>query len=207
MQKNHCRINAIPAYIAAILIVASCLALPQTSYAAASPGSAAQRYIECARPALQIGDAIVSQGNGGYGIEVQGERYFFVYDERLTFSLLSADGRSPAAHVKLDRSPSQFSEQSQWRERWMEDIAERSRVPLIRQAPAGSVTLLTVNKKALTGKSAGLSVLIDPAHQIFVQLEWDNSTSYAGPQDVAALQAATWKNLLPCLARDTAGSR
>jgi hypothetical protein len=203
MQTYAFRGNAICSRIAAIVMVAACCTLPQTSRAAAAPGTVAQRYVECARPSLRIGDAIASQGNGGYGIEVQGERYFFVYDERLTFSLLSADGRFPAAHVKVDRSSSQFSEQAQWRERWLEDIAERSGVPLIRQAPEGSIILLTVNKKALTGKSAGLSVLIDAPHQVFVQWEWDNSGNYAGPQDVAALQAATWKSLVPCLAKDT----
>lgn len=204
MQKYTCRSNAVFSRIAGILIVASCYMLPQVSRAAAPPGTVAQRYIECSRPSLQIGDAVVSQGSGGYGIEVRGERYFFVYDERLTFSLLSTDGRSPVAHVKADRSPSQFSEQAQWRERWLEDIAERSGVPLIRQTAVGNVTLLTVNKKALTGKFAGLSVLIDAPHQVFVQWEWDNATGYAGPQDVAALQAATWKTLVPCLAKDPA---
>lgn len=201
MQKYSRSGGAIFARLAGIFMVAVCLTSPRESRAEASASTVAERYVQCSRPLLRIGDAIASQGNGGYGIEVQGERYFFVFDERLTFSLLSADGSAGVAHVKIDQSPSEFSEQARWRERWMEDIAERSGVPLIRQGQTGKVTLFTVNKKALTGKSAGLSVLVDPQHKVFVQWEWDNSTNYAGPQDVVAVQAATWKNLLPCLAK------
>jgi hypothetical protein len=150
---------------------------------------------------LRVGDTVATLPGGGYGIEVQGERYFFVFDERSTFSLLSADGSASVAHIKVDRSPSKFSEQSQWRERWLADIAERSGVPLIRRTPSGKLKLLTVNKKALAGKSAGLSVLADSEHKVFVQWEWDNSATYTGPEDVAAIQAATWKKLIPCLAK------
>lgn len=201
MQKCSRSGGAILARLAGIIVLAICLTSPQESRAEASAVTVAERYVQCTRPLLRIGDAIASEGNGGYGIEVQGERYFFVFDERLTFSLLLADGSAGIAHVKIDRSPSEFNEQARWRERWLEDIAERSGVPLIRQGQTGGVTLFTVNKKALSGKSAGLSVLIDPRHKAFVQWEWDNSTKYAGPQDVVAVQAATWKNLLPCLAK------
>jgi hypothetical protein len=199
MKKYSCLGDAIFFRIAWSLIAAICLASALKSRAAAPVVTVAERYIECSRPLLRIGDPITNQGPGGYGIEVQGERYFFVFDERLTFSLLTADGGAAVAHVKIDRSSSEFNQQAQWRERWIKDIAERSGVPLIRQTPSGKVTLLTVNKKALTGKSAGLSVLIDSPHKAFVQWEWDISASYTGPHDVVAIQAATWKNLIPCL--------
>lgn len=201
MQKYARSGSAVISRLAAILIVATCLASPQKSRAETAGATVAERYIECSRPLLRIGDAVATLPGGGYGIEVQGERYFFIFDERSTFSLLSADGSSSVAHIKVDRSPSEFSEQSQWRERWLADIAERSGVPLIRQTPSGKLKLLTVNKKALTGKSAGLSVLADSEHKVFVQWEWDNSATYTGPQDVAAIQAATWKKLIPCLAK------
>lgn len=184
-----------------VVVVALCLTMAQQARAAAPVVNVAERYVACSSPPLRIGDAIESLGRGGYGIEVQGERYFFVFDERSTFSLLTADGGVAVAHVKVDRSPSEFSEQAQWRERWIADVAERSGVPLIRQTPSGKVTLFTVNKKTLTGKSAGLSVLIDSPRKVFVQWEWDNSANYTGPQDVVAIQAATWKNLIPCLAK------
>jgi hypothetical protein len=201
MQKYARSGSPIIARLTAILIVAICLTSPQKSRAGPPSATVAERYIECSRPLLQIGDAVAHLPSGGYGIEVQGERYFFVFDERSTFSLLSADGSSPVAHIKIDRSPSEFSEQSQWRERWLADIAERSGVPLIRQTPSAKLKLLTVNKKVLTGKSAGLSVLVDSEQKVFVQWEWDNSVSYTGPQDVAAIQDATWKKLIPCLAK------
>ena len=201
MQKYFGSGGSIISRLAGVVMVAICLALPQTSRAETAGVTVAERYVECLRPLLRIGDAVANQGAGGYGIEVQGEGYFFVFDERSTFSLLMADGNSPVAHVKIDRSPSEFSQQSQWRERWLADIAERSGVPLIRQTPHGKLKLLTVNKKALTGKSAGLSVLVDSEHKVFIQWEWDNAASYTGPQDVVAIQAATWKNLIPCLAK------
>ena len=186
--------------LAGTFSVAVCFALPTILHAEVSLSTAAKRYVECSRPLLQVGEVIADQGAGGYGIEIHDEPYYFMFKGRQTFSLLSKDGGA-VAHVKIDQPPvEEFSEQVQWRERWMEDIAERSGVPLHRQALSGQIMSLTVNKKSLTGKFAGLSVLVDSQRKLFVQWEWDHSSRYAGPKDLAAMQASTWTNLMPCIA-------
>ncbi len=181
------------------IVLFSLLLLPaSTSRAMESQTALPEPYVQCAAPLLLEGDEVERYDQNGYGIEIDGERYFLVYSERATFSLVSADKGTPVAHLKIDHSPSKFDEQARWRERWMQDIAKRSDVPLLRKA-TGKITILTVNKKALTGKNAGLSVLIDAPRKTFVQWEWANSANYTGTQDVATLQLATWKKVVPCL--------
>jgi hypothetical protein len=184
----------------AYFLTVACLALPMAAHAKNAPPltAIAQLQGECARPTFKIGE-VADHGASGYGIEVQGERYWVALNERLTFPLLAHDGGDVIAQLKLERAPSNnFGEQSAWRERWLQDVAARAGVSLKRQALQGGAFLLTLNKKALTGKFAGLSLLVDSERQLFAQWDWSNLPSYAGPQDMVTMQTAVWERLIPC---------
>ena len=193
-------------YCAAPLLAAACLTLPMKAQAAKQQielSGVAQRHAACLRPSFTTGAAVSSQDTGGYGIEVQGERFWVALEQRVTFPLSSRDGADVFAQVKLDRPPgAEFKEQARWRVRWLEDVAARAGVEVERQTLPNDVQLLTVNKKVLTGKFAGLSLLVDTPRQSFAQWDWSTLARYAGPQDVLATQAAVWTQLMPCLAKN-----
>jgi hypothetical protein len=188
---------------AARLLVGACLTLPMPGHAKneqAALGTVAQRHGDCLRPAFGVGELVRKDDFGGYGIEVQGERYWVMVPQRLTFQLLGKDGAEVLARVNLDRPPiAEFEEQARWRARWLEDVAERSGVALLRQELRDGAQLLTVNKAALKGQFAGLSMLVDPRRKSFAQWDWSILPRYAGAQDVLATQAAVWERLVPCL--------
>ncbi len=188
---------------AARLFVGACLTLPALGHAKneqAALSTVAQRHGDCLRPAFAVGEAVSRDDFGGYGIEVQGERYWVMVPQRLTFQLLGADGAEVLARVNLDRPPvAEFDEQARWRARWLEDVAERAGVALVRQDLRDGAQLLTVNKAALKGQFAGLSMLVDSRRKSFAQWDWSILPRYAGAQDVLATQAAVWERLVPCL--------
>lgn len=197
--------RSIPLRFVVRLFVGACLSLPALGHAKneqAALGAVAQRHGDCLRPAFGVGEALSKDDFGGYGIEVQGERYWVMVPQRLTFQLLGKDGAEVLARVNLDRPPiAEFEEQARWRARWLEDVAERSGVALIRQDLRDGAQLLTVNKAVLKGQFAGLSMLVDTRRRSFAEWDWSILPRYAGAQDVAATQAAVWERLLPCLSK------
>ncbi|MET3134795.1 hypothetical protein AAKU55_005097 [Oxalobacteraceae bacterium GrIS 1.11] len=203
MKTTMLQPRSIVRYFAACLLATACLAFPVAAHAKNEKpalATVAQRHGECLRPSFKTDEAVASEGTGGYGIEVQGERYWVALDERMTFALLPQEGGDAIAQVKLDRPPAEdFDEQARWRARWLEDVAERAGVPLNRQALAGDAQLLTLNKKTLTGKFVGLSLLVDTQRKLFVQWDWSKLSRYTGPQDALAAQTAVWERLIPCL--------
>jgi len=179
------------------------LSLGSTMHAHASAPNASQaatKYVECGKPLLRENSSPASLGKAGFRIDVSGESYFFDTDERVLISFESADSSGAVAHVKLDQPPvALFREQAIWRERFMQDVAERSSVELERTTPGPGLTLFTVNKSSLKGKFVGISLLIDAVRGVAVQWDWDMSDRYGSINDVKALQDKIWKRLVPCL--------
>lgn len=202
-NNNMISSQSIPLRFAFRLLAGACLALPMLGHAKneqAALGIVAQRHGDCLRPSFGTGEMVAKDDFGGYGIEVKGERYWVMVPQRMTFQLLGKDGAEVLARVNLDRPPAaEFDEQARWRARWLEDVAERAGVALIRQDLRGGAQLLTVNKAALKGQFAGLSMLVDPQRKSFAQWDWSILRRYAGAQDVAATQTAVWERLIPCL--------
>ncbi len=181
---------------------AACL-IPLAAVAAESSSvlsTIAQRQDECVRPDFRSSEVVPNYGTGGYGIEVKGERYWVSLAERQTFSLIDRDGETAVVQLRLEHAaPNEFAEQAVWRERWLEDVAERAGSLVHRRALAGEAYLLTVNKNAMTGKFAGLSVLVAPQQQFFVQWNWHLLSRYQTPQDLVEAQDKIWKRAIPCL--------
>ena len=180
------------------------LALPPAARAQglpeATPERAAQRHAECAGPAFRASAVDIASRPAGYGIEVRGEPYWVAVEGRASFALLLPGSDEPVAQVKIDRPPAgDFDEQAAWRQRWLEDVAARAGVEPVRQPLARGGSLLTVNKKALAGRAAGISLLTDPRRRLFVQWDWPILPRYAGVGDAAAMQSAVWARLLPCV--------
>ena len=189
--------------VAVRFLVGACLTLPMLGHGKneqAALDTVAKSHGKCLRPSFGVGEVVSKDNFGGYGIEVQGERYWAMVPQRMTFQLLSRDGAEVLARVNLDRPPvAEFDEQARWRVRWLEDIAERAGVALNRQGLRDGAQLLTVNKDELKGQFAGMSMLVDTRHKSFAQWDWSILPRYAGAQDVAAAQAAVWGQLMPCL--------
>ncbi|MFM9436629.1 hypothetical protein ACFDR9_003714 [Janthinobacterium sp. CG_23.3] len=191
--------------IARRFLAGACLTLPMLGHGKneqAALSVVAQRHGECLRPSFGVGELVSISKDvfGGYGIEVQGERYWATVPQRMTYQLLSQDGAEVVARVNLDRPPvAEFDEQARWRVRWLEDIAERAGVALNRQSLRDGAQLLTVNKDELKGQFAGMSMLVDPRHRSFVQWDWHILPRYTGAQDVVATQSDVWGKLMPCL--------
>gem|GEM_PF-2274689 len=202
MKANMMKNRSISIQCITGLLAGACLALPLAVCAKADEpalASVAQRHGECLGSSFKTGSTVASQDVGGYGIEVQGERYWVALEGRLTFSLLQVGGGDAVAQVKLDRPPSaDFDEQARWRERWLEDVAARSGVTLERRALPENAQLLTLNKKTLSGRFLGLSLLVDPQRKLFVQWDWNKLARYTDPRDLLTTQKAVWEALIPC---------
>ncbi|WP_317204418.1 hypothetical protein [Janthinobacterium sp.] len=188
--------------LAGPLLVIACLVSPlaaQAGGAQAVLADAMQRHAECLRPAFGSGDTL-THGVGGYGIEAQGERYWVALEARMEFPLLSRDGGEVLAQFKVDRPPSaDFEEQAVWRVRWLEDVAARTGVALSSQTFADGVRVVTINKPVLKGQFAGISLMLDAPRRLFAQWDWSILPRYNGPDDLAATQAAVWRQAMPCL--------
>ncbi len=179
------------------------LALAPSAHGQSAPDAAltraAQRHVECARPAFRA-DRVEVVSHPGYGIEVRGEPYWVALEGRSRFALLLPGSTEAVAQVTIDRPPAEdFEEQARWRLHWLEDVALRSGVEPVQQALSGGASLLTISKKALVGRAAGMSLLTDPRQRLFVQWDWAILPRYAGVQDAAAMQAAVWWQLVPCV--------
>lgn len=160
----------------------------------------AEKYIACAKPVLREHEPYRGQGRTGFGVAIQGEPYYFILADRILVAFDAVERGGTVANLKLDLpTESEFDEQAVWRERMLADVADRSGVPLERSSPRAGMTLLTVNKRSLMGKSAGISMLIDRDREVMVEWAWSILDRYQGPDDVKALQAEVWKHLLPCL--------
>jgi len=160
-------------------------------------------YANCVRPAYHQADLLLQDGEGRYQINVKGEAYTVELQERMGFSLQAGIDGPVAAVVKLDRPPTgQFEEQARWRERWLQDVAERSGVALDERTLAGGARLLTVNKGEIKGNYVGQSLLIDPARLLFIDMAWPNTLDiYRGPdglRQVRQVQDDVWKRMLSC---------
>ena len=150
-------------------------------------------------PAFTTNDAGAVLHPDGYNIDVEGERYTVILKERLNFSVFFEKSDDPVAELHMERSLREdFDDQVLWRTRWFEDIAQRSGVELDKQALPGDAFLLTVNKEKLTGKFAGLSLLVDTKHHLFIQWDWKIMPRYADTHDVVAMQTSLFKKLIPC---------
>jgi hypothetical protein len=175
--------------------------LPALSHAAEqSAPEAANDYIRCSKTSLDTAGPEVLDNVSGFGVVVKGERYFFNLRERVKITFNSPKDGLPIAHVLVDRPPSEeFEEHRAWRERFIEDVAERANSNLERLEPAAGLRAVTVNKKNLKGEFLGLSLLTDRSRGVMVQWNWDNAKRYASPSDLSALQTSIWKDLGPCL--------
>lgn len=169
--------------------------------AAATPGTddIARQLRDCAAPQFAAVMVSVDKGFGGYAIEVGGERYWIAMAERATVALQSSGTREAIARIKISRPPAaDFDEQAMWRERWLEDVAARSAVPVERRMLASGAEMLTMSKRAIGGKFAAVSLLVDHQRRIFAEWDWRRMDGYAGPADVASMQETVWRQLLPC---------
>ncbi len=193
------RVSALAAGAAAGIVLAGAPPAHGQSAPDAVLTRAAQHHVECARPAFRA-DRVEVVLHPGYGIEVRGEPYWVALEGRSRFALLLPGSDEAVAQVTIDRPPAEeFEEQARWRLRWLEGVAVRSGVEPVRQALPEGAALLTINKKALVGRAAGISMLTDPRRRLFVQWDWTILPRYAGVQDAAAMQAAVRQRLLPCV--------
>jgi hypothetical protein len=160
----------------------------------------AEKYISCSKPILREHGHYTSQGRGGFGAVIQGEAVYFDLADRILVAFDSANHAETVVHLKIDRPlVNEFNGQAVWRERMLQDVADRSGVVLDRSSPRAGITLFTINKTGLTGKFAGQSMLIDQDRDVMVEWDWNILERYRGPNDVKALQTEVWKYLIPCL--------
>jgi len=160
----------------------------------------AEKYISCSKPILREHGHYTSQGRGGFGAVIQGEAVYFDLADRILVAFDSANHAETVVHLKIDRPlVNEFNGQAVWRERMLQDVADRSGVVLDRSSPRAGITLFTINKTGLTGKFAGQSMLIDQDRHVMVEWDWNILERYRGPNDVKALQKEVWKYLIPCL--------
>lgn len=129
------------------------------------------------------------------------DRHWLELAGRASFSLVSAADGELLATVRIDQpAPGQFAAQQGWREHALLDAAARAGGQLRQlDLPTGE-RLSTLNKRDMTGKYAGISVLSAPESGLFVQWQWTRRPAYAGTRDLDAVQAAVWRDMLPCAA-------
>ncbi|HEU4851575.1 MAG TPA: hypothetical protein VFT37_05415 [Telluria sp.] len=177
------------------------LALPGPT-AAPTPGSPlaiAQLHQECVRPALLATPPDMDGGMASYRIEVRGQRFEVMVEERANFALTDRAGNTLAI-VKVDRPPAlSFAQQAEWRQRWLRDVAERVDAVVEYQVLAGDARLLTINRRKPGGKFLGISLLVDQRRQVLVQWEWPRSGSVANLEQARAVQSSVWNRLIPCM--------
>lgn len=165
-----------------------------------SSDSLTARHVGCSRPAFKADSPKTMEAPGGYWIQVAGEDHWLDMDDRTSYSLYSASTGQLVANVKIDYPPKEkYEEQAALRARWLKEVADRAGVTLLEVSPAERSRLLTLNKKALTGKFAGLSVLFDAQRAVFLQWDWVIMAAYVSPEDLVKIQSSVWKQMLPCI--------
>ncbi|MES2300122.1 MAG: hypothetical protein V4582_24015 [Pseudomonadota bacterium] len=187
--------------IRSLVLMAATLAAAGAALAATPDAEqVADQYATCGKPLLRESAARATEEFTEFGVTVQGERYVFKLEKRVSMTFEASEGKGPVAHVKVDRPvDGAFAEQAAWRERFLQDVATRGGIVMERNTQAAGVKVFTVNKNSLKGRYAGISTLIDPARSVIVQWDWDLSERYASAQDVKLVQSAVWAQLLPCL--------
>jgi hypothetical protein len=121
-----------PWLAAALLLSVSCgkLALAANGTARA----AGEAYMKCSAPLLREEGPLQEEGATGFGVEVDGERYFFIIRDRVKFTVRSVQDGLAVAEVLVDQPPDdEFGEQKGWRERYLAEVADRAGVALERQ--------------------------------------------------------------------------
>jgi hypothetical protein len=198
---NAVRIAASLAVTSAALLATAAAAEP-----AASPPALAARLAQCAGPGYRSANFDVEPGNGGFALQAVSERHWVDLAGRASFDLVGADSGEPVATVRIDLPPpGQFARQQGLREHALLDAAARTGARLRQVELPSGARLLTLNKREMTGKYAGISVLSDPGSGLFVQWQWMRRDAYGDARDLDAVQAAVWRNVLPCTGQAGAG--
>jgi hypothetical protein len=178
------------------------------SIAAAAPLSPQElvlRLAHCAAPDFRTADLESEHGNGGFALQLVSDRHWLELAGRTSFSLLRPGDGRPVATVRIDLPPpGQFAQQQRWREHALLDAAARSDAHLRQLDLPSGERLSTLNERGIGdaypgGKYAGISVLSLPAAGLFVQGRWTRLEGYGDTRDLDAVQAAVWRNVLPCV--------
>ncbi len=188
------------ARLAVILAVLCCHA----AAAAPAPAEVGRQLARCAAPLL-ASDIEVDSGSGGFAIEALRDRHWLDLAGRASLALRRADGRE-VARVRIHLpAAGQYGLQQRWREHALLDAAARGGGRLRQLDLAGDARLVTLNKRAIKGKYAGVSLLSDAGRGVFVQWHWSTLEEYADDGTLAAAQEAVLQPLLACLLAPEAG--
>jgi hypothetical protein len=177
----------------------------QAAAAAPAPAELGQRLAGCAAPLLQAADIEVDSGSGGFAIEALRERHWLELAGRASLTLRQADGREVARvriHVPV---AGHYAQQQRWREHALLDAAARGGGRVRQLDLADDARLVTLNKPAMEGRYAGVSLLSDPGRGVFVQWHWTRLEEYADGGALAAAQQSVLQPLLACLLAREAG--
>lgn len=192
--------HVVPLSSMVFLLWVSLLSAPAS--ASAAPPSLqvmAQQFSTCAQPSFQAGE-LLNEGATGFGIDLDGDRYWVSVLDRVVLPLQSSRDTPPVATLRLDRPVvAEFQEQMLWRQRLLQHAATLMGIAVHETPLAEGARLLTANKKILKGKYAGLSLIVDQKRQLFVQIEWARLPSYTTMQEAIAMQEAVLARLRTCL--------
>lgn len=181
------------------LCLTAVLALPPYACAGTATDAIGRQWGECTRPQFVAVMVALDKGLGGYAIEAGGARYWIAMTERATFILQEARTREAIVRIRISRPPlTDFDEQAEWRERWLQEVAARSGVGIEHRTLRGGAELVTVTRGTATGKFVGVSLIVDRRRKVFVELDWRRMQRYGSPADVSEMQETVWRHLLPC---------
>lgn len=167
--------------------------------AASAAADAGRRLAACAAPRLEAAGLEVDSGGGGFAIEGLRERHWLELAGRATLLLRDGDGRALATVRIHQPAPGQYALQQRWREHALLDAAARSQARLRQLELGDGARLVTLNKTAMEGKYAGVSLLSDARRGVFIQWHWTRLEAYADGGTLAAAQETVLQPLLACL--------
>jgi hypothetical protein len=194
--------TAFPRLSIAAMFASLLAALPAPVLAGAaplSPQAFAARLAQCAAPAYRGTGFEIEPGSGGFALQMASGRHWLELAGRASFSLVDAEDGALLATVRVDQpAPGEFARQQGWREHALLDAAARTGAQLRQLDLPGGERLSTLNKREMTGKYAGITVLSAPESGLFVQWQWMPVPARGGTRGLDAVQAAVWRQVLPC---------